>query len=50
MLYDNEVRLHKAQISHYISNIKYILLQKKKEINEHNFLDIKVANYNCFKS
>lgn len=30
MLYDNEVRLHKAQISHYISNIKYILLQKKK--------------------
>lgn len=49
MLYDNEVRLHKAQISHYISNIKYILLQKKK-INEHNLLDIQVANYNCLKS
>lgn len=47
MLYDNEVRLHKAQISHYISNIKYILLQKK--INEHNFLDIQVVNYNCLK-
>lgn len=39
---------HKYPIIFQILNTFYY--KKKKEINEHNFLDIKVANYNCFKS
>lgn len=38
---------HKYPIIFQILNTFYY---KKKKINEHNLLDIQVANYNCLKS